>query len=83
MVEGLLWYDGDKRRPLNEKVKAAAERYRRKFGRAPNVCYLHPSALGNGNERPMERVGRVRLVPKANILPYHFLVGQEEHLGET
>lgn len=77
MASGLLWYDGDKKRPLEEKIKDAARRYREKFGRAPTVCYLHPTTLNSENGKE-KRVGRVRLVPRSNILPHHFLIGEEE-----
>ncbi|MBU0704291.1 MAG: hypothetical protein KKC18_10550 [Chloroflexi bacterium] len=50
MKEGLLWYDDDPGREMAEKIGRAARRYRQKFGAAPDICYVHPLALGgNGN----------------------------------
>jgi hypothetical protein len=45
MQEGLLWFDADPKRDLAEKVRSAADRYRFKFGRWPNLCYVNPSML--------------------------------------
>jgi len=66
---GLLWYDSGKS-ALTGKVERAAERYQAKFGRRPNVCYVHEGSL----ERETEWQG-VRIVGAANVLPHHFWVG--------
>jgi hypothetical protein len=84
MKEGLLWYDDNPGRDLAEKIGPAVRRYRRKFGVAPNVCYVHASALatagsagpgGNGHER---EVNGVRVAPLPSVLRHHFWVGREE-----
>jgi hypothetical protein len=75
MHEGLLWFDADPKRALNEKVAQAADRYRHKFGRKPNLCYVNPMMLP-GSE-PAECNG-VRLVPSRSVLKHHFWIGIEE-----
>ena len=75
MNEGLLWYDADPKRALNEKIAQAADRYRHKFGRKPNLCYINPLMLP-GSE-PSEYDG-VRLVPSRAVLKHHFWIGVEE-----
>ncbi len=92
MREGLLWYDDNPGRDLAEKVARAARRYRQKFGAAPDVCYVHPSAL-NGNPSTgsgqaastslsaggkVQKVGEVRVSSKPSVLRHHFWVGREE-----
>jgi len=37
METGLLWYDGDPKRALSEKIERAAEHYRKKRGVWPAV----------------------------------------------
>lgn len=37
---GWLWYDDSAVSSLEEKVRRAAERYRRKFGRAVQLCFV-------------------------------------------
>lgn len=48
MQIGLLWYDDDPRKSLESKIEQAAERYRQKYGRSPNACYVNPALVGNG-----------------------------------
>jgi len=45
MQIGLLWYDDDPQRPLEAKIGRAADRYREKYGRLPDTCYVHPQAI--------------------------------------
>jgi hypothetical protein len=73
--EGLLWYD-DSGRELAEKIGQAARRYRRKFGSAPDACYVHPSVLkDNGKSKA---VGGIRVTPSPSVLRHHFWLGQED-----
>jgi hypothetical protein len=82
MKEGLLWYDDSPGRDLAEKIGRAARRYRQKFGTAPDVCYVHPSALG-GSPPPKEgaggrrNVGGVCVSSLPTVLRHHFWLGQE------
>jgi len=68
MKVGLMWFDNDPRRPLEEKIKRAARRYKEKFGRFPNVCYVNPALL----EKNEVRCGSLRVVAASDILPHHF-----------
>jgi hypothetical protein len=89
MREGLLWFDADPKRDLAEKVAQAADRYREKFGRRPNLCYVNPAMLvvpahpglpagdGRVSQSTVECDG-VRLAPAANVLAHHFWIGVEE-----
>jgi len=78
MQEGLLWFDADPKRDLAEKVARAVDRYRFKFGRRPNLCYVNPSTLGQG---PIVLEG-IRLLPAPNVLKHHFWIGVEESTEE-
>lgn len=72
MREGLLWFDNDPKRSLEEKVSRAAERYFQKFGRRPDTCYVNPSMVPEqGGARPTA----VRVIAAKNILPHHLWVG--------
>ena len=42
---GWMWVDNRRDRDLREKVLAGARRYRSKFGRPPNVCYVNAALL--------------------------------------
>lgn len=74
MKVGLMWFDDDAGCDLSRKVGRAARHYQRKFGRKPNVCYVHPSLLEGG----APRVGSVRVASLASMLRHHFWVGEEE-----
>jgi hypothetical protein len=83
MEVGLLWYDGDPKRPLEDKVGQAAERYRQKYGRWPNTCYVHPGVVGKQDGsglclacRAQSAKATIRVLPAPNILLHHFWVGE-------
>lgn len=73
MREGLLWLDADKKRDITQKIIAAADHYRRKFGVVPDLCYVNAGQL----ERPLQ-VGRLRAVPAPYVLKHHFWVGVKD-----
>ena len=74
MRTGLLWYDDDPERSLEEKVRQAAQRYCQKFGTPPDVCYVHPSVLG---DEQVQGVDGIRVATLPHVLRYHFLVRRE------
>ena len=83
MEVGLLWYDSDPRRALEDKIERAAQRYREKYGRWPNTCYVHPKAV-NGHSgqdlrvpfRSQDRRAKIRVVSAPNVLLHHFWLGE-------
>jgi hypothetical protein len=70
MKVGMMWLDDDKRRSLEEKVQRAADYYREKYGRLPELCLVNSKMLGD--ERS---VGNIKVVPMPTVLPYHFWLG--------
>ena len=73
---GMLWYDGDAKRQLSEKVSRAVAYYRNKYGAQPNVCYVNPSLLADRQEQAA--VG-VQLRPSRTVLPDHFWLGVSDN----
>jgi hypothetical protein len=84
MKTGLLWFDDDPRKELEEKVLRAAAHYERKYGQAPNLCFVHPSAFnGNGNgkrgkKNDIVKAGEVEIRPGRSVLQHHFWLGVAE-----
>ncbi len=82
MKTGLLWFDDDPRRQLEEKVMRAAIHYERKYGRPPTLCFVHPSTLnGNGKhgkQGDVRKAGEVEIRPGRSVLPDHFWLGVAE-----
>lgn len=72
---GMLWYDDDRKRTLEEKVNRAADHYRQKFGRAPTLCLVNPRSL-NGDPT---RVSKIELRSAHNVLQHHFWMGIAEN----
>ena len=71
MDTGLLWFDDDRKAPLAAKVEKAARRYREKFGRSPNVCYVNPVTLSEAQAMP----AHVKVIELTSIQPDHFWIG--------
>jgi hypothetical protein len=81
MKTGLLWFDDDPRKELAEKVLRAAAHYEHKYGQSPDLCFVHPSALQNGNGNDKHRVkkaGEVEIRAGRTVLPHHFWLGVAE-----
>jgi len=73
MKEGLLWFDKDPNRSLQEKIARACDRYVHKFGQQPNTCCVNPKTIiGHEDEKILAHV-RVVLVP--NVLVNNFRLG--------
>ena len=82
MKIGMLWFDNSKGDDLKAKIARAAVYYQKKYGQAPNMCFVHPSMVPpNGNtqktenEKPAIRSGKVLVQTSANMLPNHFWIG--------
>ena len=76
---GMLWYDDDTKRKLDEKVARAAQYYQTKYGVAPTVCYLHPSMLDDKTGA----AGSVQLRSARTVLVNHFWIGVNEPVTNT
>jgi hypothetical protein len=76
MKTGLLWFDNDKARKLEDKVARAAAHYQRKFGQSPQLCYVNPTTLDNAGGNV--RVGSVEVLTSRTVLPHHFWLGVKE-----
>jgi hypothetical protein len=82
---GMLWYDNDPQSDLQAKVARASDYYRQKYGRAPRLCFVHPSMLpdqvqvsGNGENGDAEKMLKAgSLIVRCNklVLPNHFWIG--------
>ena len=83
MNVGLLWYDSDSSRTLEDKIGRAAQRYREKYGRWPNTCFVHPKAMVEQAESEKRIACRLEsgqatvLIKSApNILVHHLWLGE-------
>ena len=73
MNVGMLWMGADKKRPLIEKVKRAADYYANKYGRQPTLCMVNAASLSE-----KMRVGSVLVEPSKTVLLHHFWLGVDD-----
>ena len=87
---GMLWFDNDPKAELTTKVERAAVYYLNKYGKSPNLCFVHPTMLrsvpvesengtssDSGRQSPAEGVkkGAIELRTSRSVLPNHFWIG--------
>jgi hypothetical protein len=76
---GMLWFDNDKKSDYEAKIERAAAYYRKKYGKAPNLCFVHPCMLPNtGNDTIAKQNFNSRGVEirtSKTMLPNHFWIG--------
>jgi len=76
MHTGMLWFDNDPAATLSLKIQKAADYYRQKYGRLPDLCLVHPSMLEK-NQRRIE-VGKMTVRSYRPVLPGHLWIGVED-----
>ena len=75
---GMLWFDNDPKAEITLKIERAAAYYHQKYGRIPNLCFIHPSMLNNGSHQPAAgraKNGNIELRTSRSVLPNHFWIG--------
>lgn len=82
MKTGMLWFDDDPKRTLEEKVERAAVRFREKYGITPDLCYANPHTVPDAErtvalKHSQSRGGTTKILMKQarSILPNHFWLG--------
>ena len=76
MNVGLLWYDNDAKRTLEDKIGQAAKRYREKYGRWPNTCYVHLDQRELADYRLENGRDPIQVLSAPNILLHHLWLGE-------
>lgn len=75
---GMLWFDNDPKAEIGIKIERAASYYRNKYGKAPNLCFVHPAMLGaEPAEKPEGGMknGTIEVRSYRSVLPNHFWIG--------
>ena len=82
MNTGMLWYDNDPKTALAAKIERAVDYYHKKYGRKPNLCLIHPTALENpANNSEIGKTpkkGKITIRPYRPVLPGHLWIGVED-----
>ncbi len=83
---GMLWFDNDPKAEITVKVERAATYYREKYGKAPNMCFVHPKMLGvESAEQPTKQIfnGGIEVHTSPFVLPNHFWIGVNGKISLT
>jgi hypothetical protein len=75
---GMLWFDNDPKSEVVSKIERAATYYRTKYGRKPNLCFVHPSMLPAPpptNGKPALKNGDIEVRTSPSVRPNHFWIG--------
>jgi len=75
MKTGMLWFDNDPKVDLQAKINRAADYYRKKYGTAPDLCFVHPSMVNT--ELPLHKNG-IEVCTTKLVLPNHLWIGKHE-----
>ena len=70
----MLWFDNDPQTTLYAKVSKAADYYRKKYGRTPNLCMVNPRMI---EEKKLD-VQKIAIRPYQHILPGHLWIGIDD-----
>lgn len=83
---GMLWFDNDPKVDLAEKIAKAAAYYRQKYGKTPDLCFLHPTMLPkNGSEATSlhSPLPNFEIRPSKSVMPNYFWIGVNPRSGEA
>ena len=82
---GMLWFDNDQKTSIPSKVARAADYYQKKYGKHPDVCYVHPKTVVDQQEKTTGstrvdnqdqlKIGQILVLINEKILPDHFWIG--------
>jgi hypothetical protein len=70
---GMLWFDNDPKTDLLSKLARASSYYQKKYGKAPNLCFVHPSMYIQFSSKP----SGMEIQENPAIRPHHFWLGSQ------
>jgi hypothetical protein len=79
----MLWFDNDTQSDLAAKIERAAVYYQKKYGKRPNLCFVHPSmaltepsrAGTDSNAGLPVHTSSVEVRTTRAVLPNHLWIG--------
>jgi len=74
MNGGMLWFDNNPKTTLCAKVEMAADYYRKKYGRDPNLCLVNPMMMGDKSITQC----KIQIRAFRPVLRNHLWIGVEE-----
>jgi hypothetical protein len=71
---GMLWFDNDPQTDLVSKVDRAATYYNKKYGKSPDLCFVHPSMVTQAKLK----ANGIEIRSSGQVLPHHFWIGLDK-----
>lgn len=75
---GMLWFDNDPKTEINSKIERAAHYYKDKYGKRPNLCFVHPTMIAAESTDATgttTQSGDISVRTSLSVLPNHFWIG--------
>ena len=67
MKQGMLWYDNQDGKKLNERIEQAVRYFTQKYGRSPEQCFVHPIMITEDNKTDLP----VKVISDEKVLINH------------
>ena len=83
---GMLWFDNDPKAEIQIKIERAAVYYVKKYGKTPNLCFVHPSMLRSAPADQPEKLmknGAIEVRTSRSVLPNHVWIGVNGSITPT
>lgn len=77
---GMLWFDSSQS-TLPVKIQKAADYYEKKYGKRPDLCLVHLSALEK--DQAQLEISKVTVRTSRYVLPSHLWLGVEDKPEEV
>ena len=79
MNTGMLWFDNNPKTDLSSKIMQAATYYQKKYGKKPNLCFVHPTLADKDSKNPFG----ILVEPNRLVLPNHLWIGMKDQKPES
>ena len=76
MHTGMLWFDNNPKTTFAQKITRAIDYYKKKYGRKPELCLVHPSMATADDLSSVDHLITVRAWRP--VLPGHLWIGVED-----
>lgn len=79
---GLLWYDANADKDLMKTIDDAAARYQKKYGVAPEICYVNRQQLkefGIAHRDALPSVNAPDVIGNDKVVRNHVWIGRKEN----
>ncbi len=71
----MLWFDSNHHQDVSVRIERASSYYKSKYGKTPDLCYVHPSTLRGAI---LKEVNGLKVRTSQTVLPNHFWLGIEK-----